>query len=304
VIIRKNKMRGILLIFILSILTVFVISAAAQDSSQVNAAGQGIDTAGVKKAYGWKISAMTGLNFSSTSVSSNWAGSEQNTWGLTLFTDGTAERQFDKLGWKSRFNAEYGQTKSGQQILKSSDLLHTDSYLRWKVLERFNPYVDLTFDSQFDQFLRPMVLSQSLGMSAYILNQPKQVLSTRAGLALKEVYDPADILSRPLNVVLLTSTSDSGSTRFYFGTASVTNYDLSAGQFVKFSSELRLFAPINFEGLDMRFDNSLYFKLSKYLTFKVGFLALYNYVKDYPVVWPRDIRTKTTTGLGLSWSLF
>lgn len=280
-------------------------SLLAQDSIAIAPAGASGDTVKTTKRFDWTLSGMVGVNFSATAVSGNWAGGEQNASGIAGFMEGTADREMEKLGWKSKFRAEYGQTKTGSNpAVKSTDLLHSDSYLRWKVLKRFNPYADLTMDTQFDVLLRPVILTQSMGMSAYLIDRPGQILSSRAGLALKEIYDPANILVNPINIRVLQSASDSASTRLYLGLSSVTNYDLSLKGSLKISTELRFFAPIDISGADMRWDNSLYMKLAKYFTLKIGYLALFDYNKNYPPVWPRDIRTKFTTGLGASWALF
>jgi hypothetical protein len=258
-----------------------------------------------KKLFGWKFSAAAGFNFSSTALSSNWTGQERNNWALSTFVDGTAEREFSMFVWKGKFNGEYGQTKSGSvPAVKSTDLVHTEAYLRWLMMERLNPYTDLTMDTQFDVLFKPVTLSQSLGIGVYLIQKPGQSLSTRAGLALKETYDPYQLLSRPLNVQIIQDTTGSENTRLYFGSTSVTNYELSLSGTVKLVSELRLFMPADFAWADMRCDNALYVKLSKYLNLKLSYLALYNYNHDYPTVWPRDIRTKFTTGLGISWAIF
>jgi hypothetical protein len=103
--------------------------------------------------------------------------------------------------------------------------------------------------------------------------------------------------------VVQDTAKDNGS-RIYFGLASITDYGVSLGGSVKLISTLRLFAPVSLDGADLRWDSALYLKLSKYLTFKTGYLALFSYDHDYPARWPRDVRTRFTTGLGASWALF
>lgn len=291
---RKTAIYLLMLLFNLGSLKAQEASPAPADSAS-----------GKPKLFGWKFSAAAGLNFSSTALSSNWTGAEQNNWGLSGFIDGTAERDFPMFVWKGKFNGEYGQTKSGSEpAVKSTDLLHTEAYLRWLLMESFNPYTDLTMDTQFDVLFKPVVLSQSLGMGLYLIQKPGHSLSTRAGLALKEIYDPYQILNRPLDLQVIQDSAGTDNTKLYFGSTSVTNYELSLSGTVKLVSELRVFMPADFAWADMRCDNALYVKLSKYLNLKLSYLALYNYNQDYPPVWPRDIRTKFTTGLGVSWALF
>jgi hypothetical protein len=254
---------------------------------------------------GWRITAMAGVNFSSTNVSGNWAGQERNAWTLSAFTDGTAQRLFRWFDWRSRFNAEYGQSRfGGSPAVETADLIHSDTYLGWRVLDRFNPYGDLTLDTQFDRFLRPVVLTQSLGMGAVIADRPGLSASTRAGLALKEIYDPALLLVQPAGQVTLVQPPDSSATRFKLGFTSVTLLEAKVGGAARLVSELRLFVPSSFDAADMRWDTALYVKLAKYLSFKTGCLALYSYDRDYPTEFPRDVRTRLTTGLGASWALF
>lgn len=262
------------------------------------------DTSG-KKLLGWRLSAMAGLNFSSTHVSKNWQGQEGNTYALSAFCDGTARRRFQWFDWNSRFNAEYGQSRFGEgPAVETADMLHSDTYLGWRVLRHFNPYGDLTLDTQFDAFLRPVVLTQGLGMGAVLADRPDFTASVRAGVALKEIYDPSFLLTRPAGQLTVVQPSDSSSTTFRLGFTAVAALDKSLLASARLASELRLFVPSGLDALDMRWDTALYLKLSKYLSFKAGLLALYDYARDYPVSLRDGLRTRVTTGLGASWALF
>ncbi|MDI6738942.1 MAG: DUF3078 domain-containing protein [Candidatus Edwardsbacteria bacterium] len=263
------------------------------------------DTAGVTTKLGWKLSTVAGINFSSTAVSGNWTGAETNNWTVSAFVDGTAESGFPMFVWASRFNAEYGQAKYGSRpAVKGADLIHSDTDLRWLALQRFNPYADLTFDSQFDAFLKPATLSQSAGMSFVLVDRDKSRLTSKAGIALREVLNPGHLLRSPLSVQVVQDTARDNGSRVYFGLTSITDYAVSLGGSVKLTSTLRLFAPVSFDGADLRWESALYLKLSKYLTLKAGYLALLAYDRDYKPVWSRDLRTRFTTGLGASWALF
>lgn len=274
-------------------------AVVASDSSQAVADSSG------KRLLGWRLSAMAGLNFSSTHVSNNWQGQEGNTYALSAFCDGTARRRFQWFDWNSRFNAEYGQSKFGQApAVETADMIHSDTYLGWRVLQRFNPYGDLTLDTQFDVFLRPVVLTQSLGMGAILADRPNFTASVRAGVALKEIYDPSFVLTRPTGQFTVVQPSDSSAARFKLGLTSVAVMDRSLMASARLMSELRLFVPSSLDAADLRWDTAVYFKLSKYLSFKTGLLALYDYDRDYPVSLRDGLRTRLTTGLGASWALF
>lgn len=263
------------------------------------------DTASGTTKFGWKLAGVAGLNFSSTAVSGNWSGGESNNWAISGFVDGTAEHGFPMFVWAGRFNAEYGQTRQGgNPAVKGADLIHSDSELRWLVLQRFNPYADLTFDSQFDAFLKPTILSQSAGMNFVLSGRERATLSTKAGLALREVLDPGHLLRSPSSLQLVQDTAADNGSRVYFGLTSITDGAFALGGSVKLGSQLRLFAPADFDGADLRWDTALYVRLAGYLTLKAGYLALFTYDRDYPARWPRDVRTRFTTGLGASWSLF
>ncbi len=273
--------------------------AAPPDSVQAAA-----DTSG-KRLLGWRLTAMAGLNFSSTHLSNNWQGPEANTYALSAFCDGTARRRFRWFDWNSRFNAEYGQSKFGEgPAVETADLIHSDTYLGWRVLDRFHPYGDLTLDTQFDLFFRPVVLTQSLGLGAILADRPDFTASARAGLALKEVYDPSLVLARPAGQLTVIQPSDTSATRFQLGLTAVASFDRSLLSSSRLVSELRLFVPSGLDAADLRWDTALYLKISKYLSFKAGLLALYSTDRDYPSRFPRDVRTRFTTGLGASWALF
>jgi hypothetical protein len=271
----------------------------APDSAQA-----GADSSG-KRLMGWRLAAMAGLNFSSTHLSKNWQGQEANAYALSAFCDGTARRRFRWFDWNSRFNAEYGQSRFGEgPAVETADLIHSDTYLGWRVLDRFNPYGDLTLDTQFDAFLRPVVLTQSLGMGAILADRPDFTASVRAGVALKEIYDPSYVLARPAGQLTLVQPPDSSATTFKLGFTAVAEMDRSLLSSARLVSELKLFVPSGLDAADWRWDTAVYFKLSKYLSFKTGLLALYDYDRDYPVSLRDGLRTRLTTGLGASWALF
>jgi hypothetical protein len=269
------------------------------DSAQAAA-----DTSG-KRLLGWRLTAIAGLNFSSTHVSQNWQGTEDNAYALSVFCDGTARRRFQWFDWNSRFNAEYGQSKFGDgQPVETADMIHSDSYLGWRVLRRLNPYGDLTLDTQFDAFFRPVVLTQSLGLGAILADRPDFTASIRAGVALKEIYDPSYALTRPAGQLTVIQPSDSSAAKFKLGFTAVAAVDRSLLSSARLVSELKLFVPSGLDAADWRWDTAVYFKLSKYLSFKTGLLALYDYDRDYPVSLRDGLRTRLTTGLGASWALF
>lgn len=248
---------------------------------------------------------MAGLNFSSTHVSSNWQGQEGNSYSLSAFTDGTAQRLFRWFDWRSRFNAEYGHSKfGGNPAVETVDRVHSDTYLGWRVLNRFNPYGDLTLDTQFDAFFRPMVLTQSLGMGVILADSPDFTASARAGVALKEIYDPEYILKRPAGTLTVIQPQDSAATTVCLGFTSVASADMTLKGRARLMSEMRLFVPSDLDAADLRWDTALYLKLSRHLSFKTGLLAIYDYDRDYPVSLRDGLRTRLTTGLGASWSLF
>lgn len=274
-------------------------TGAPSDSTQAAADSSG------KRLLGWRLAAMAGLNFSSTHLSNNWQGQEANAYALSAFCDGTARRRFRWFDWNSRFNAEYGQSKFGEgPAVETADLIRSDTYLGWRVLDRFNPYGDLTLETQFDAFLRPVVLTQSLGMGAILADRPDFTASVRAGVALKEIYDPSFVLTRPSGQLTVVQPADSSSTAFKFGFTAVAALDRSLLASARLVSELRLFVPSGLDAADWRWDTAVYFKLSRYLSFKTGLLALYDYDRDYPVSLRDGLRTRVTTGLGASWALF
>lgn len=262
------------------------------------------DTSG-RRLLGWRLSAMAGVNFTSTHVSQNWQGAEGNAYALSIFGDGTARRRYRWFDWNSRFNAEYGQSKFGQaQAVKTADLIHSDTYLGWRVLRYLNPYGDLTLDTQCDPLLRPVVLTQSLGVGTLLADRPDLTASIRAGLALKEIYDPSLVLSRPGGQLTVISSPDSSSTVFKMGLTTVAAADGRLLASARLVSEMRLFVPASFGAASLRWDSALYLKISRYLSFKSSLLVLYDYDRDYPVSWRHGVRTRLTNGLGLSWALF
>jgi len=300
-------------LFLASVFLMVMLGGSAPARGQVEAGGGGVETEADSSAghsrggrlLGWQFTAMAGVNFSSIHVSKNWQGAEGNAYALSVFCDGTARRRFQWFDWNSRFNAEYGQSKFGEgQPVETADMIHSDSYLGWRVLRRLNPYGDLTLDTQFDAFFRPVVLTQSLGLGAILADRHDFTASIRAGVALKEIYDPSYVLARPAGQLTVIQPSDSSASKFKLGFTTVAVMDRSLLSSARLVSELKLFVPSGLEAADWRWDTAVYFKLSKYLSFKTGLLALYDYDRDYPVLLRDGLRTRLTTGLGASWALF
>jgi hypothetical protein len=72
---------------------------------------------------------------------------------------------------------------------------------------------------------------------------------------------------------------------------------------MKFASEARVFSAFN-GGASLRWDKSLYFKLSRYVTMQLNYLAVYTFDRSPRPVWPQDIEKRLTLMLGTSYNLF
>jgi hypothetical protein len=259
----------------------------------------------------WKLKGFAGLTFNQTAVSSNWSGTEKNSsnWGLKFEASG--ERNTLSSNWLNTLKEEYGMNKvSGSAVQKSADSFDFSSVFSWKPTEVVNPYVYMIATTQHEEFFRPGTLSESAGLMFLVINRQKHHLKTRAGASERQIFDKTHHIVDPVTyIVSQVSAADNPSTpgietlKKELGAEWITNYDVELMQNISFVSEARVFTAFN-NGANLRWDNSLFVKLSNIFTMQFGYLAIYNNDKNPRPSWPSGIETRFTTTIGASYNLF
>jgi len=235
----------------------------------------------------WDISGVFTGNYSETSLSGNWTGSESEarTWILQGNMSAVLDAEPSEL--RNSLKAEYGRTSSGgADEAISADLIYLESIYLYGISRYGSPYVSFSADTSFTDFFDPGVLTESAGLGFKILSRKNHTLKTRLGAAFRQIVKERSSFENET------------------GMQSVTGYSAKLAGNLKFSSEMNIFTAFE-GGADIRWDNSLYIQLHRYLTASAGYLAVYNYHgADEKPVFPGDIQTRLTFGIGVSFNLF
>ncbi|HEY3295550.1 MAG TPA: DUF3078 domain-containing protein [bacterium] len=161
----------------------------------------------------WRLQMESNLGLAQSSYSNNWVGGEAGsmTWVSNFL--GKAERQFSTSWFEgNELKLQFGQTHSQRQSdkhwlppQKSADQIRYDGIVRYTRGWFVDPYVGLTFESQFldasdslkHRYLNPIDLTEATGFARTLIEKPDvNVLTTRLGFGLKQRFtafsDPAD----------------------------------------------------------------------------------------------------------------
>ncbi len=258
----------------------------------------------------WALKGILGASYNATDVSDSWTGPEKDSlsWGAKL--EASAERNVTYTNWITTLKEEYGRTKNaGSDEQTSADTVYFTSVYTLKLSHYVNPYVGFILDTQNWRFTDPATYTESLGNGLWLIKKPGQELRTRAGFAAKQFFDSAKERPLPAGGAAISSLADDPATavieerRDNTGIEWVTNYDLAVNENVKFTSEANVFSGLK-GGCDLRWDNSLYVKISKLVTMQVSYLAIYNYDRLPHPAWPQDVEKRLTVMFGLSYGLF
>lgn len=255
----------------------------------------------------WKFKGFLGASLAQTNVSRDWSGGEDDSANWAVRLDSSAEKDWTRTNWLNTLKSEFGRTKTeSSPSSESADLIYLNSIYSWKFSKAFSAYTALAVDTQHTDWLDPVTYGESAGGGWLIINKEKQHLKVRSGAALRQVYDKKDLNKE--TGIWYSSTDDPETakieeSRSESGGEFITNYDLLFGDDKKFVSEAKVFSAFN-GGASLRWDNSLYIKLGKYLTLQLSYLAIYDYNEELDMSWPRDIETKLAIMLGFSYNIF
>ncbi len=254
----------------------------------------------------WKFKGFLGASLAETNVSRDWSGSAVDSTNWVAKLDSSAEKDWTKTNWLNKLKSELGRTRTENGSSETADLIYGNSIYSCKFAQAFSAYTALTVDTQHTELADPIIYDESLGVSWRIIDKPKHHLSVRSGAAAQQTHDPKDYNKDTKKWYSSTddpSTSKIEEMRREFGGEFITNYDLLFGTDKKIVSEAKVFTAFN-AGASLRWDTGLYFKLNKFLTLQLSYLAIYKYNEDIDPSWPKDIETKFSIMLGFSYNIF
>lgn len=229
----------------------------------------------------WTYSGVTGLNITQIALN-NWTSGGDN--AIAWIISGNFGASYKSGNWKLDNNLKlaYGRTKLGSDEYRTNDnelyLENILSYdVKWAVSPFFSNTVRSTLSNGFNykvipavkiaSFFDPGYVTQSLGFTYDKLANIK----TRLGIALQEIFTKE-----------FTGYSDDEKTteiekfKLETGIESVTESDFTIDDNVLLNSKLRLFSRFKtLDVWDIRWDNTITAKISKYFNVNLNILVLY-----------------------------
>ena len=232
------------------------------------------------------LKGMFGATYNQTGVSSNWTGTEKDSknWGLNL--DASAEKKFTALTWTNSLKDQFGKSEiAGSPVQISADLIDISSVLMYNWSIFANPYAGFNMITVNNTICDPVTYKESAGIGWAFLDRQKQHLKLRAGAAYVQQFQTNTETQRQTGVEV------------------ISNYDLTLSETAKFATEARFFTDFQM-GPNLRWDNNIYLKVSKYITVALNYLEIYNALQQPKPYWAGDIETRFTVTIGLSYNIF
>lgn len=264
-----------------------------------------------------------GLNFSQTSYSDSWSGSDTGSLAWALAANLLSEDSLSvPLNWRNTVKLSFGQTHTQTEVdgklhwlrpTKSSDRIFAESLLRWKTGGLVDPFAAVTFESQFldatvaevPRYINPMLISEAAGVGRLFAKDDRGELYSRLGFALRENIH-RDVLSFDPDT-LETSTETDG------GIDWTTDFSRTFNdKQMKYVSKLRVFKALfnsksdewkgesyedYWKAVDIAWENTFSASLTKYVQVQLFTELLYDKETD------KRGRFREVLGLGLSYKL-
>lgn len=268
---------------------------------------------------GWKKSLVIDLTATQTAYSDSWEGGEAGAASWVSNLNGRAEKQLTpKFDFTTTLKLSFGQTltqdtsKNWNKPRKSTDLIDWENVGRFTFDSYVDPFVAFRLESQFldasfgskKRYLSPMKLTESAGIARVIYEKEDDKISSRLGLAFRQIMK---------NVVLdSTALTTKDSTLTDSGIESVTDLSLSLGERLSYTGKLTLYKALFFsekdqvkgteyedywKAIDVNWENIVNASISEII--KVNFYTQVLYDKEVT----KKGRFKQTLGIGFVFKL-
>jgi len=230
----------------------------------------------------WTTSGNLGINVNQISLS-NWSQGGDNTLAWTIVTNMTANYLENGWNFKNSLKVAYGRTKLGDTEYRTNDNeIYLESVLSKILGWSIDPYLSNTVRTSvgngFDYKANPVVQVAAIFDPGYITQslgfQYKQstFFTTRIGFAIQETFtnqyrqyaDDKETLDK------------TEAFKFDTGVESVTEGNVPFEDNMLLTSKLRLFSRFNsLDVWDVRWDNTITAKVSKYINVNLNVLLIY-----------------------------
>lgn len=267
----------------------------------------------------WTYLLETDLTSTQAYYSDSWTGGETGNVSWVWNLNSIAEKQLSaSLHNRNVLRLKYGQTHTQDQEtgdwrspVKSDDLIDFESILRLTMIESFDPYAGVRFESQFydagdpekARYVNPMRITESVGLARVLIEGEERKWLIRLGAATRQYIDRERL--DPVTMERETSTEYDGGLMF----DSDIRLPLADGSVV-YTGKLNVYQALvsseadELEGLpaedywkmtDVRFENSLSVNVTGHIL--VSLYVDFRYDKEIDL----RGRFKQTLGLGINY---
>lgn len=229
----------------------------------------------------WKISGVSGLNLSQTSLT-NWAAGGENSVAWNLYLNASANYKKDSWSWDNALITDFGKTfTTSNKWLKSIDKLNFSTKIgrslskHWSVsalgdfLTQFargyaaenNPNIAGNKDKYISTILAPGYLTLAVGADYKPDDDFSLLLAPVTG---KMTF----VLDNRLSTAGAFGVKPGNKTLAEIGALAVGNYKRKLAENINLVTKLTLFTPYNknFGNIDINWDMMIAFKINKFLT--------------------------------------
>ena len=226
----------------------------------------------------WKVSGVSGLNLSQTSLT-NWAAGGENSVAWNLYLNASANYKKDSWSWDNALITDFGKTfTTSNKWLKSIDKLNFSTKIGRSLSKHWSV-------SALGDFLTQFARGYAAENNPNIAGNKDKYISTILApgyltLAIGAAYNDFSLLLSPvtgkMTFVLDSRLSDAGAfgvkpgkkTLAEIGALAVANYKRKLAENINLVTKLTLFTPYNesFGNIDVNWDMMIAFKINKFLT--------------------------------------
>lgn len=269
----------------------------------------------------WKISGVSGLNLSQTSLT-NWAAGGENSVAWNLYLNASANYKKDSWSWDNALITDFGKTfTTSNKWLKSIDKLNFSTKIGRSLSKHWSV-------SALGDFLTQFARGYAAENNPNIAGNKDKYISTLLApgyltLAIGADYKPNDDFSLLLSpvtgkmtFVLDSRLSDAGAfgvkpgkkALAEIGALAVANYKRKLAENINLVTKLTLFTPYNesFGNIDVNWDMMIAFKINKFLTTTLTTNLVYdNDIKTVDLQGNKHgakVQFREVLGLGLAYS--
>lgn len=269
----------------------------------------------------WKLSGVSGLNLSQTSLT-NWAAGGENSVSWNLYLNASANYKKDKWSWDNALITDFGKTfTTSNKWLKSIDKINLSTKVGRQVAKHWSV-------SALGDFLTQFARGYDATTNPNIAGNEDKYISTLMApgyltLALGADYKPNDDLSVLLSpatgkmtFVLDKRLSDAGAfgvtpgkrVLAEIGALAVANYKHKLAENINLVTKLTLFTAYDdsFGNIDVNWDMMLAFKINKFLTTTLTTNLIYDddvkTVDGSGAIRGAKVQFREVLGLGLAYN--